>query len=471
VAAIAIARPVQRRSLLLLVPWWLLPAAFCISFALIVCRDAPLGARPPFNWSLSLALYGLTLAAFLVPVLAAVSCWVMWDRAKLNSQKMARVEEIFQAALRESEFDEVERILRKNRARLKNLPDSAAAALFSRPMVTAMMDSHSLIHLELLADMEFLRSLHDRFRAVDIVVRELLRSEVSPLRSTVVNRYGGIENLVYSDAERTLVERTFENPDWYLESGAHYPLVISAVEELTSGRLDSEYNSLGRNYEAVQGIATRSRCPVYLAYKTEVLAIEAAIKARASGDFYVSDLWDIFRYAQQRSKFDKAVWESSDSNGEFPTPFAYLLYHLNSDLWDLSAEAVCCAASGGDSGSVAACDAIAKWLARTWSSCIENVAGSESQVSAGFRRYAIQQYLLFVLALGWEPSEVCLGWSSADSARLEIWRDFFASELKKRFGGARHAQDEALRDAVEGLDQGRRSVFEGYDWLRLKLLG
>lgn len=470
IGALAIARPVQRRSLTLLVPWWLLPVAFLTSFVLVVCRDAPLGVRPPFGWDLSLVLYALTLGAFVVPVAAALWCWVMWDKASLTPQRMAGVERIFQAALRENEFDEVERILRKNRSRLRQLPDGAMAVLFNRPMVTAMMSSHSLIHLELLADTEFLNSLHDHFRAVDVVVRELLGSAGPPLPAAIAQRYGGIEGVVYSGAERTLVEGTFQNPAWYLQSGAHYPLVISAVETLTSGKLDFEYNGSGRRYEADQGVATRSQCPVYLAYKTEVLAIEAAIKARATGDFYVTDLWDIFREVLHRSRFDKAVWDSPNSNWEFPTPFAYLLYHINEDLRDLSAKAVCCAASGHNPDSVAACDAIARWLARTWVACTEDIAASESQVSPEFRRYAIQRYLLFVLALGWEPSDICFGGSSSHTGGLETWRDVFASELKTHFKSAAGAQRQALRSAVESLDQGKRFVFDGYDWLTKELL-
>jgi hypothetical protein len=103
--------------------------------------------------------------------------------------------------------------------------------------------------------MEFLRSLENRHGAVDVVVRELLRSDVSPLRSAVIARYGGLEHLRYSLSERALMDRTFQNPKWYFEASAHYPLVISAVEVLRSGKLDADYNDIGRDYEADQGSA------------------------------------------------------------------------------------------------------------------------------------------------------------------------------------------------------------------------
>lgn len=280
VAVLAIVQPVQRRSLTLFVPLWRLGAAILLSLILIVCRDAPFGVTPPFGLPLPLVLFGLTLGAFLIPVGAALWSWFCWHRAKLTKNKIGCVEDIFQAALREREFDEVERILRKNQERLERLPASAASVLFHPTMVAALVDSHSLVHLELLANMKFLRSLENRHSAVEVVVRELLRSSVSPLRSAVVSRYGGLEHLTYSDSERTLVEKTLKNPDWYFEASAHYPLLMSAVEELRSGQRDAIYNDIGRDYEATQGVSVRSHCPIYLAAKTEVLAIEAALEKK-----------------------------------------------------------------------------------------------------------------------------------------------------------------------------------------------
>jgi hypothetical protein len=252
IAILAIARPVQRASLkLFLRVWqWVLVGAILLSVALIVCRDAPLGWRPLFGLSFSAAIFDLSLGAFAAPVLAAWCCWKAWDRAKLTRNRAGLVESVFKVALREREFDEVERIVRKNLGRLTQLPVSATTVLFDPAIVAALVDSHSLVHLELLANMEFLNSLENRFGAVDVVVRQLLRSGVSPLRSAVVNRYGGLEQLAYSDSERELIEKTFQNPTWYFEASAHYPLVILAIETLRSGKLDANYNEVGRGYEA-----------------------------------------------------------------------------------------------------------------------------------------------------------------------------------------------------------------------------
>src|ERR1700682_3498409 len=375
VAVLTIMRPIQRHSILLFVPLRWMALALIACFGLIVCRDAPFGVKPPFGLSLQKVVFFMTVAAFSIPVGAAIWAWFCWYRAKLTDEKLSRVEQLFKSSLREKEFDEVERILSKNKQELCRLPASAASVLFDSAMVAALVDGRSLIHLELLSDMAFLEALENRFAAVDVVVRKLLRSEISPLRSAVVKIYGGLENAFYPEEERQLIEKTLQRPPWYVKASAHYPLVISAVEELRSGKLDSEYNDIGRDYEASQGMSRRSQCPVYLAVKTEVLAIEAAIEQRSEDDLYVSDLSDVFRAILERSEYKKGVWESDLANREFPTPYAYLLYQIGSDFRDLSAKAVQEATSKSNGArQIQRPGRIACDLARIWSSCVWSIA-------------------------------------------------------------------------------------------------
>ena len=53
---------------------------------------------------------------------------------------------------------------------------------------------------------------------------------------------------------------------------------------------------------------------------------------------------------------------------------------------------------------------------------------------------------------------------------LDVWRDLFLSELREHFSG-NSLKRSALKDAMESLDQGKRFVSEGYDWLEEKLFG
>jgi len=444
--------------------------AICLSFLCIIVRDAPFGVKPLFGWRLDLVEFGLTIGAFIAPVGIALWCWNTWYRAKLTRKNIGRLESVLKAALREDEFDEVERIISKNKNRLDKLPPGAASALFDPKIVAALIGSNSMVHLELLSNMLFLSSLDNRFGAVDVVVRELLLAPVSPLRSAVVSHYGGLENLKYTDPERVLMEKTFLNPKWYLETRADYPLVISAVEALGSGKLDSDYNNVGRTYEAGQGISTRSQCPVYLAAKTIVLAIEAAIEQRAEGDFYVSDLLDIFRAIQERSKYNKEIWNSDLANSEFPTPYAYLLYEIAGDLHSLSCAAVQSATSKIVPQQVESPNRTARDLVLIWSFCVWSIADSPEEVSPNFRKSLIREYLKFVLELGWAPSEVFHGLRGNAVQGLDAWRDLFAEELGQRFGNS-GPRLEALQDAMQSLDKGKMYVYHGYKWLERKLFG
>jgi hypothetical protein len=322
-----------------------------------------------------------------------------------------------------------------------------------------------------LANRQFLNSLENRFGAVDVVVRQLLGPGTSPLRSAVVKRYGGLEHLVYSDFERDVIEKTFQNPIWYFEASAHYPLIISAIETLRSGKLDANYNDVGRDYEATQGVSKRAYCPIYLAVKTEVLAVEAALERRIEKDFYVSDLFQIFDAVLQRSSFSKAAWESPLSNGEFPTPYAYLLYEITADFRHLSARALRAATSCTAPWRAEKPGGVADALARNWSSCVWRIADSQERVSLAFRNHVIHEYLKFVLALHGQPSEIYYGPVSNKVEGLNAWRDLFLGELRDLFGSSPSHEDTALREAFESLDHGKHFIFEGSDWLEKELFG
>lgn len=217
------------------------------------------------------------------------------------------------------------------------------------------------------------------------------------------------------------------------------------------------------------GISTRSQCSTYIAAKTIVLALDTAIEQRAEGDFYVSDLHDIFHAVQEHSKFNEDIWDSDLANSEFPTPFAYLLYEIAHDFRSLSCAAVKSATSKAVQHQVEPPDRIAGDLARMWSYCVWSIADSEKQVSPSFRDDLIREYLKFILELGWAPREVYYGPSGNGVKGLEVWRDLFAEELRQRFAGDSGERLDALKSAMESLDQGKMYVFDGYDWLEQKL--
>jgi len=143
---------VQRASLALFVPRWLLLSSCFISLALIVTRDAPFGFRPLFGLSQEQAQYFLGLSAFGVPVGGLILGVFLWGRARLTKRNVGGLSRVFKATLLESEFDEAERILRKNLGRSHLLPASAIEELFEPQMACAFMRARSFVHLELLIE-------------------------------------------------------------------------------------------------------------------------------------------------------------------------------------------------------------------------------------------------------------------------------------------------------------------------------
>lgn len=461
-AALAIMGPVQRRALALFVPRWLLPLSTIAALAFLIFRDTPLAIPPPFGWRLDLVIYLLTLGAFVLPMSAAVIAWMLWFNAKLSSRNLPQLEPFLQTALREGEFDEVDRVLRRNHDRLARIPSGAATVLFNPRLVHQMVSSHSFVHLELLAQRPFMESLENRLKAVETVVREILMAEVSPLQSAVVDRYEGIEHLQYTDSERALMAATFEDPHWYHDTNAHYPLIITAMNRIESGELDAFYNQPDENYVATQGVSKRATCPLYLAIKTEVIAIGSAIDKGVDKDFYISDLWQILMKIHSHSKYPAALAKSG-LYGPF-TPFTYLMNEITSDFESLTEKAVHMSVQrdqGIPKGSTGV------MLVKMWCLSIWHLMREPDRFNPDHLDQIVKCYFRFMFALGWQPSEILHAGQSA--ASLIAWRDIFLEQLEdcSKHAGPEHFT--VLHRVFKSLDWGKPFISDGYDWLQTKL--
>lgn len=468
-AAVAIMGPVQRRALLLFVPTWLLPASSLVALILLIIRDAPFGVAPPFGWRLDLVTYLLGLGAFVLPICGAILAWFLWWNAKLTSRNLPQLEELLQAALRESEFDEVDRVLRRNRLGLLKLPPNTATLLFNPRLVHQMVSSHSFIHLELLAQRPFLESLESRLHSVETVVREILAAETSPLQAAVVRRFGGIEHQQFTTSDETLIESTFQNPHWYHDTNAHYPLIITAMNKIESGVLDLPYNLSDENYVAKQGVSKRANCLLYLAIKTEVLALDSAVDLGVEEDFYISDLWQILMKIYSHSKYDVAALESA-SGPHIPfTPYSYLLTEITSDFEDLIRNAV---AVSVRNSRVAPQDAspssTGTTLVKFWCLSIWELMSEPGRIDPEHLDEIVERYLRFMFAVGWQPSEV-LYTGGQPVPHLLAWRGALFEELKVCTMSPKSEHFNVLHRVFGKLDWGKPFISDGYDWLRSQL--
>jgi hypothetical protein len=348
------------------------------------------------------------------------------------------------------------------------MPTGAATTLFQPRMVRYFIESHSFMHLELLVNRAFLDSLKNRFQAVEVVTREMLTAEASPIQSAVVATYGGIEHLVYTSQEKELIESTFLNPDWYHAANAHYPLIITAVNKIQSGELDAAYNRPDENYLARQGVSRRSRCPVYLAIKTEVMAIERAIELGNEKDFYISDLFQILQKVFEHSTFDVVATQTCGPRADH-TPYSYLIETIASDLESLTEEAVrqsvkTSLASGEEpkptqNGII---------LLRMWSFSICLLMGKPGHIDPALRDQIVDRYFRFLFALGFEPSEIVFAGANRPD-NLNHWRRPLLKELRD---GLRNPGQEiftTLHSVFRSLDMGKPFIGDGYEWLRTQL--
>jgi hypothetical protein len=445
-AALAIMGPVQRRALALFVPRWLLPISTVLALAFLILRDTPLGIPPPFGWRVDLVTYLLTLGAFVLPVSAAFIAWLLWFDCELSNRNLPQLEAFLQTALREGKFDEVDRVLRRNHDRLALIPSVAATVLFSPRLVQQMVSSQSFVHLELPAHRPILESLQNRLQAVETVVREILMSGVSPVQSAVVEKYGGIEHLQYTSSERALIAATFKNPHWYHDTNAHYPLIITAINKIESGELDALYNQPDENYVATQGVSKRATCPVYLAIKTEVIAIGSAVDEGVEDDFYISDLWQILMKIHSHSKYDAALAKGGLYAPH--TPYTYLMNEIASDFEALTERAVQMSVrrnQGTPEDSKPSMTGAT--LVKMWCLSIWKLMSEPNRINPDHLDQIVERYFRFMFALGWETSEVlCNVGQSVPS--LDAWRDIFLEELK---GLRQNSQTRALHGSPPSL--------------------
>ncbi len=493
IAIVAIADPIQRRSILMFVPRRFLLIAFCVSLLIAVYfRIAALWGVSTPPW-LNLLFY---MISFLMPIWAIVACIWNWHKAELTTKNAGGFSKVIDAAMREGKYDEVERILGQNKTQLKLLSNDTRGRVFDRKVVRTLLESRSVLHLELLKSKDILdKKEQSRFSYVDNVVRELVLSSNSPWRSAVVCEYGGYDSVVPLGEDAEIVEGTLGDPEWYVKASAHMSLLNTAVEALQSRRFDEDYNKISVAYASPNGISPRVNCPVYLSIKMEVLAIKAAVKARSNYDLHITDLWYVFKGIRDRSLYDPLVWEDSLADSDRPTPYAYLLYEVFHDLrWlitdaiDASCKRIPLVASdsidagveGEDVASAGSSNAqgvksnaaraelvsVDCQLVRVWSYCVWGMALAKGKVSEKFRIGMVEECLDFLLCLHCAPSEIPVCGCSTEN--LESWREELVRELKDRFG-SQGVERQSLEAAFWDLDTPKQYVLDGREWLANEL--
>lgn len=456
IAIYAMAQPIQRLSVHIFVPIWLIILLIGSSAIILIWRYAVPTLHYKFlPWSDLASM----ICAFFLPVIGAIIAVIFWYRAKLRSRKDGKFRELILTCLYEDKFGELIRILNKNKESLaKVLKPETLDLLFERKFVRHMVSARNWIHLDLFSNKKLIKKLTDRFRVTNNIMREFVTAYTSPLHSAILSEYGGREHTSITKEERKLVDKTLQNPEWYMSVRADYPLIIFAVGELASGKFNISYNQNDESYIASQGESTRLSCPVYLALKTHVLMLEKAIENEGEEDYYVSDLSDLFRNVYDHSKYDKNIWENIEANSEFPTPFVYLMKQILYDFEYLCDENF---KQGkrppGQIGST---------LITMWLLSISNFTCTykKCKVSNDFKFEYIGEYLSYVMKM----MEVYEKAKGKRKENCKLWRDRLVKELKSHSIGFADNR-EILTQSMNKLDYGKLYIFNYHKKLRSKL--
>ncbi|MBU0459927.1 MAG: hypothetical protein KJ771_03900 [Nanoarchaeota archaeon] len=465
IAGYGILNQVQKASLGIFLPWKIFISAIVIIFSLSLIPYFAVS----YGWNISLQDRNILESwIFIISIGVWVLSIIKYDQARLYLKKQYKFSNFLEVCLRENLFDEFNRIIQKNQDVIYKLSQDTIQKMFNRRFVRSLFQSGSWIPLQLLTDERLIEKVgYLRHNLIDAVIREILKLEESPLQSVVVRKFGGNESCYISEQEERLIENTFQNPDWYFNINAHYPLVISAVEEIASGRLDEMYNGNGRLYESWQGISPRYRCIIFLSLKTHVMAIENAIEERKEEDFYISDLLDIFRNILKHSRYNKQIWEDKKVNYEHPTPFASLIYEIANDFRNLSEKCVNVAFDRSNN-IIEPPGIIAKDLAAIWSFCISMIAQSRGNVGEQFRNTIIEGYLNFILQVAFGASEILGHIGIGSDINLSEWKELYIGQLRKRLYNGDDVST-VLLGIIDNLDIGKQYVRRGRDWIRKEI--
>jgi hypothetical protein len=453
VSLYALAQPIQRKTVTFFVPAWLIPSFLSIPAILVVWREI----LPLFKLEFLPAVdLGVRIITVFLPVGGVTVCMRLWQRARLSNKVDGKFRDLVEASINENRYQEVFRILMKNRGMLgKCLGNDTLSILVNKQVVHSLNNPPHWLQLDMLSEDAVIEELQDRFGAIDAVVRDTMKHDDSVLFRYVASSFGGLEFPFMHEQERRLIGRTFANPRWYIELRADYPLVMLACEALYSGNLDVSYNANGDLYSRSQGESPRVKCPIYLAIKIHFLALSAAVELD-DRDYYVSDFWDIFHLVVNRSKYDQDTWENTDTNWEYPTPYCFLVKEILHDLRRLC-ELRC---SGGQKRP----GRIGADIIRIWVQCLYWLSQRRSSVATSLIHEEIRFYIYHILELKQNSEDAN---AALDKEIYSEWLAVVLQELKRKQQDPSLGSDLLL--AMRRLDNGLGIVLRYGDWIETEL--
>ncbi|MBW8003361.1 MAG: hypothetical protein FVQ80_15335 [Planctomycetes bacterium] len=454
IALFALTQPIQRKTIIIFVPIWLLLAIFLVPTCVLIWREivSVLGYEY-YLWSDLVS----RLIAILLPIIGLSISIYLWNRAKLGRNKDLKFRDFIHTSINEDKYGELARIIRKNQyLSSKQIVSDTLDFLFDQKVVESLNRFPTWLHLRLLANESLFNISKNPCSIVNVVMRTLISKKASILQSYMASRFGGLEYSKLTELEQDLIEKIFEDPHYYIDFRIDYPLLIYASERIDSGELDIKYNKNDDLYIKMQGQSGRINCPIFLFIKIHYLALENAIEIDDK-DFYVSDLWDIFRKVCDHIMYDRFVWENPKANSEFPTPYIYLVKEILKDLRILTEKKL---NKGTNTPG-----RLGEDIVRIWYTCISYISRLEKIIPISFITNCTTDYydLLLEIRGHYNKDE-----TNKKGSTFSDWSDLMLDEIKY-LSNHNNKIKEIMRLSINQLDKGKHHVFKNVKWLSQEL--
>lgn len=442
VALYALARPVQQKTIFIFASSFMVLSFLALSLLNFIILDIAYTYQIEISFKKS---FWIRLISLILAISAALLVIVSWRRARLSLKRDRKFRAFIKVCVLENEYSELSRIISKNEAKLiRRVKSETLQLLFDRSFIKFESSINSHLHLRLLSNKAIFDTLSNPLGIVDLLAREMLTANNSLLKLAVVHEYGVEEHLRPDNEEWKLIEKTIQNPGWYMRARFDYPLIMAVVEKISSGEYDAIYNRYNGLYSISQGKSLRINCPIYLTLKTHVLMLKKAIDQNGNDDYYVSDLFDLLRMICDHSEYDRDNWKEYESSGYKPTTFAYLMDDINNDFADLFYHMVLYHQSDENLGAVGV------QLSFIWPFCVLYIAESRDRVPEKFKKRFILAYLVNILKL---------------KEHKDSWGNKLAEDMKDKLRLSNASVFSLFRAAHADLDLGKAYIFNHRRWL------
>ena len=324
--------------------------------------------------------------------------------------------------------------------------------IFQSDIVTSLNRFPKWLHLSLLTDDLLVESSKNQYGLSDITIRKMIDKPSSLIKNYIASIYGGLEHTFLSSFENSLIQRTFDNPRWYINLRIDYPLLLTAIEKIDSNTLDINYNQYNDLYTKRQGQSSRIECPLFLFVKIHENII-GKISIEDVNDYYVTDFFDLLVAILMHVNTNNDL-DASNNFFSHQTPYNFLIDDIFNTFKNLIIERLV--------KNELCLDSIVTSLFNSWVRSLLFLSISTKKIPYSLVRMSFVSFLDLLLQLHSDVLDQkriiksCLLSSIADKIiKICIEKMSYNSSFYKE-----------VKENMVHLDNGKQWVINGKQWLQ-----